>query len=327
MKKGSLTSFLVKIFSIIIIGMGATLAWFSNFDADQAGGEITIDVDPFSAISVKNTTIRPDNFHFSDFVSGNGETFYKLNYNKRTGEMVYQEVDLETAKAQHLVFEGTIEFETFSNLDLYMGTNCYVVPLNDSKISDILTSGCIRIAMIYEGRVVETWAPNMNVRYIKSTFRAPYSVEVWNPVLENGVEQNTSTVVKHTSGRQSESRTENVKFSSEEAYSIFGESELGFMWNTGSRMVYNKATIRAASGWNSSIGIAWGTLPSSESVGTYPYIFTVRDASTNGKKDIVVTFRIWLEGTDREANENTFGGSVNAHFSFFIKDVETEEEP
>ena len=281
MKREQIISILVKLMAIVVIGIGASFAWFSNFESTKVGGKITVDVDPFSSVSVNVNNIEVNDFTFQEeCMSSDGTTFYTVQTDAGGHNITgYRQVTIGSQEYNIKVFDFDFVFTSYNSLSLYLGNESYVTP-NDDTVNADRIAGAVRIAFLHTyvdqndgitktDRVI--WAPNMNYQYDSGT----------------GLVNKSGTV----------------------------ENYLQFVNGTSLSSVVQIPTSGTSQGFNSVYGFIWGT-PKEDAAANIP-IFTV---TSNTRSTVTVTCRIWIEGTDREAVAALMGGAFLAHFNFIVLD-------
>ncbi|MCR5564516.1 MAG: hypothetical protein K6F59_01800 [Gammaproteobacteria bacterium] len=303
MRKFSVTSFLVRIFTILIIGVSASFAWFSNYDAARIGdgSDLKVDIDPFNSVSLNIKEIPVSDFTFRDeCISGDGRNFYQV-VTSEYGRVIsgYQTLQRTSQVYAQRVFDYTFDFYAYGSLSLYLGPESWVKPHYQTLEGEELDNypeyqknrdriaGAVRIALIrldandQEVSTV-TWIPNSTYEYNAST----------GIVNENGNVESQYTYVRNTNG---DLAVFNVPLNPDGEHA--GEP--------------------SASGSDNVNGFIWGDLPDADNIGKNIPIFTT-SVLHGARTKVRVTCRIWIEGTDREAMANLMGGRFDVYFHFII---------
>lgn len=295
MKRTTTVATMVKILSILIIGVAAAFSWFVNYESTETiGGDITIDVDEYKNISVNVSDIYVGDFTFkNECVSGNGLTFYGIDTDQ-SGRTItgYHQIEIGSDEYNHSVFEAQIAFTSYQKLVLYLGERCSVTPvIKDTNGNPIYDSpddyigGAIRVAFLPTEHINDEFVVSETERVI------------WVP--NTTYEYNKTTLAANTNGAVETS----IKYLTN-ALGATGEV----------------LTSGSAQGFDMDAKMIWGT-PIAD-VHRNLSLFTI---DNNLETITYVTIRIWVEGTDREAQKELMGGSFNMHLHFIILDGDDNE--
>lgn len=276
----------VKVLSMVVVLISVTFSWFV-FAKDAW-------VNPFdvSVVGVVNVTISGDGkdnwgnkvvisdentkASLTEF-SGNGEKLYIPVVDKINGKSIISKFYLPDYSDR---VKDYIEFDTYIKANdavkLFLDKESSILPLDENNPKDSI-AGAIRVAFLVENQTPIIWAPNATYEY------------------KNGIVNKNGTP--------------------ESMYSyVYSESEDRFI--SKDSMVYIENPELKEAGVGDNKNFIWGDISKIEDYINVANPILKIGYLTQEEYIEKITIRVWVEGTDREAQASLIGGKIKLSLKF-----------